>query len=181
MLDCTCQRPLIGARLRNMGVLGLALASLACRPDTGKDSGGDTAEDLWSGSGSDGGSGSGSGSGGSGSGGSGGCDEQTDAPQIIDGLAIYSDAGSLGWVAYFQVTVVDRNDDVFGGLFQLTLNGGTTYDYAIDNDETDWDAEDGTVRLTFSNVDPVRYDVELRVVDTAGNPSNVWRGVIDPY
>ncbi len=171
MLDCTCQRPPIGARLRNIGLLGLALASFACRPDTGKDSGGDTAEDLWSGSGS----------GGSGSGGSDGGDEQTDAPQIIDGMAIYSDAGSLGWVAYFQVTVVDRNDDVFGGIFQLTLNGDTTYDYAIDNDETDWDAEDGTVRLTFSNVDPVRYDVELRVVDTAGNPSNVWRGVIDPY
>ena len=84
-------------------------------------------------------------------------------------------------MAYFQVTVVDRNDDVFGGIFQLTLNGSTTFGYAIDNDETDWDPEDGTVRLTFSNVDPVRYDVELQVTDTAGNPSNVWRGVIDPY
>ena len=97
------------------------------------------------------------------------------SPRIVDGYAGYSDTG-IGIVALFVVEVQDPNNDVRGGTFLLTLNGGTTYEYPIDNDEVTYNPSTGNVSLDFSNVEPEYYRVNMQVKDAAGNPSNVWTG-----
>lgn len=115
----------------------------------------------------------GGGVGGSSGGGSGEGDRV--APRIVDGYAGYSDNGALGLTALFTVEVEDPQDDVDGGLFHLTLNGGDTYDYPIGGEDVE--LRNGNVSLIFSNVsDPTPYDVEMSVTDAAGNRSNTWTG-----
>lgn len=172
-------------------LLGAVLLLGACIPKGGDDDTGDDTGDTQTpnyssgGSGSSGGgsggwgdgggtsAGTGSGDGsGSGSGGGGG---DGVSPRIVDGYAGYSDTG-LGVVALFVVEVQDPTNDVLGGTFLLTLNGGTTYEYPIDNDEVTYNPSTGNVSLDFSNVDPEYYRVNMQVKDAAGNPSNIWTG-----
>lgn len=168
-------------------LLGAVLLVGACIPkggddDTGDDTG-DTQTPNYSSGSSDGGNGGGGGGGGTsagtgdggGTGSGGGSGGDGVSPRIVDGYAGYSDTG-LGVVALFVVEVQDPTNDVRGGTFLRTLNGGTTYEYPIDNDEVTYNPSTGNVSLDFSNVEPEYYRVNMQVKDAAGNPSNVWTG-----
>ena len=98
------------------------------------------------------------------------------SPLITEGYAGYSNNGGLGITAIFNVKVTDPNDDVEGGVFELSLNSGEPFAYEIGGEDVTWN--DGSVSLIFSNVDPEYYTVQMQVFDRAGNPSNVWDGEI---
>lgn len=119
-----------------------------------------------------GGSSDGGGVGGAGVGGGSGSDGVS--PVIVDGYAGYSDNGSLGITAVFTVDVYDPDDDLEGGMFGFTLDGGDPYYLEIGGGDVTYNGE--SVSLIFSNVEPVPYDVELQVFDLAGNGSNIWEG-----
>ena len=115
------------------------------------------------------------GPGGGGGGGDNGADTEEDvSPRITDGYAIYDDTDGLGIILVFAVMVEDPDNDLARGTFLLRLDDDPAFSFPIQSDEISYTND--RVSLTLSNVEPQSYQVEMRVIDAAGNASNLWEG-----
>ncbi len=102
--------------------------------------------------------------------------DNEDAPQISGVDAFFSDYEGIGDLIEVHVYYTDIQDDIEGGLMQLSYsNAETSGSETIDLNDENASAklEENELTILFTNVDTsLDYQFRIRLIDAAGNYSN---------